>query len=133
MECARRFIEDHWNNFDIAVIDEICTDDFIHHDNKKDNDREAQKQRIPMLRTAFPDMKMDIINIFANGDRVAINWTFNATNLGTFQNLQASVKPVNLSCITIFRCKDGRIAEMWSKWDELDFVQQLGYRLVTPK
>lgn len=133
MALARRFIEDHWNKFHAAVIDEICSDDFIHHDNKDDRNGEDQKQRIPMLRSAFPDMNMQIVDIFAGGDRVTIRWTFKGTNKGPFQNLPPSGKEVNLSCISIFRFKDGKIAEMWSNWDMLDLVQQLGFTLVPPK
>jgi len=129
---ARRFIEDHWNKFDMDVLDEICADDFIHHDNRDDRTREEQKQRIPMLRSAFPDMKMEIADIFAEGDRVTIRWTFQATNKGSFQKLPPSGKEVNLSCISIFRIEDNKIAEIWSNWDMLDFVQQLGFTLSPP-
>src|SRR5688572_3622278 len=46
--------------------------------------RDAWKQNVLMFLGAFPDLHMDIDDIFGEGDRVAVRLTFSGTHRGDF-------------------------------------------------
>ena len=52
---VRRFIEASLNNLDTALVDELFAPDYVNH--LVPGGREAFKQFLPMMRSAFPDLK----------------------------------------------------------------------------
>src|SRR5881396_1098319 len=80
IETARRVFEEAWNEGNLNVVDELCTEDFTDHDPLMgDTDREAVKQRIVAYRESFPDLEMTIEEIFAAGDKVVTRWSAHGT------------------------------------------------------
>lgn len=51
-----------------------------------------------------PDLKMDVVDMVEEGDRVAVRWRVTGTREG---------KPADASLVAIYRFVDGRIAEDW--------------------
>ena len=125
---SRRLIEETFNEGNLDVIDECCTDDFVGHDPLAgDQDREASKQTIASYREAFPDIRITVEDAFASGDKVAVRWT----GEGTFENELLGIQPTGergepISGITIDRYEDDRVAESWNQWDTLRFMRNLG-------
>jgi predicted ester cyclase len=125
---SRRLIEEAFNEGNLDVIDECCTDDFIGHDPLAgDQDREASKETIAGYRGAFPDIHIEVEDAFASGDRVAVRWT----GSGTFENELMGIQPTGergqpIVGITIDRYEGDRVAESWTGWDTLAFMRNLG-------
>lgn len=76
--------------------------------------------------TAFPDVQMTIEDMIAEGDKVAVRYTFRGTQQGETQGIPPTGKYVNVPGIFICRCRDGKIVEEWDIWDDLGLLQQLG-------
>jgi steroid delta-isomerase-like uncharacterized protein len=127
-EAARRLFEEAWNQGNLEVIDEVCSEDFVNHDPLMgDSDREGVKQLIATYREAFPDLELTIEEIFAAGDRVVARWTAR----GTFKNPLMGQQPTGekgspIEGIGIDRFEDGKIAEAWGQWDTLQFMKDIG-------
>lgn len=77
-------------------------------------------------RQAFPDLKVNVDLIVAEGDLVSVRWTARGTNSGTGNGLPATGKSVQTSGTTVFRFVDGAIAEEWTAGDALGLMKQLG-------
>ena len=69
---------------------------------------------VTMYRTAFPDIRVAIDDIIAEGDRVVIRWNGRGTQKG------------KLTGIDILRITGGKIQEGWVNWDAMGLVQQIG-------
>ena len=125
---ARRVFEEVWGEGDLDLIDELCTDDFVSHDPiSGDTDREGSKQVVTQFRAAFPDLKLEVDEIFAAGDKVVARWHA----VGTFENEMMGLQPTHergsdIEGISIDRFEDGKIAESWGQWDTLQFMRDLG-------
>src|SRR5438309_11431711 len=90
LEASRRLIEEAFNQGNLDVLDEVCTEGFVDHDPLMgDSDREGVKQTISGYREAFPDIHITIDEIFAAGDKVVLRWT----GEGTFQNPMMGLQP----------------------------------------
>lgn len=76
--------------------------------------------------TAFPDSRMPVDDIIAEGDRVAIRHTFRGTHQAPFQGIPATGKSVVVTGITTLRVQDGKVVEGWLNADMFGLLQQLG-------
>ncbi len=84
----------------------------------------------------FPDIKMETINLVAEGEWVVGRYMFSGTHTGVGQHpfvhggLLAGVPPTNRSFevqhIHMFRLRDGQIVEHWANRDDVDMMRQLG-------
>jgi steroid delta-isomerase-like uncharacterized protein len=77
-------------------------------------------------RKAFPDLKVTVDLIVAEGDLVSVRWTARGTNTGSGNGIPATGKQVQTSGITMFRFADGAIAEEWTAGNQLGLMRQLG-------
>jgi predicted ester cyclase len=61
----------------------------------------------------------------AEGDEVAIAWTWDATHQGDVPGFPATGKHLAMSGLTVYPVKDGRITGHWQVADRLTVGQQL--------
>ena len=124
---ARRRIEEGVNKRNLALIDELLAPNCVHHfPGNPPLDRAAFKQVSAMFHSAFPDLHETIEDGIVDEDRVAQRLTSRGTHLGEFQGIPATGKRFTVSAITILRIEGGKIVEMWSEFDALGLLQQLG-------
>ena len=80
-----------------------------------------------MQLAAFPDMRMEVQDIVASGDKVVARVRYTGTNRGAFMGAPATGKNVDAQLIDIFRFgDDGLVREHWGVMDQLTMMQQLG-------
>jgi len=87
---------------------------------------EGFEQANAMLRVAFPDLRLAVEEMVAEGDKVAVRFTARGTHRGEFMGVPATGKRVAWEVISIVRVADGKIAERWSRSDAPGLRQQLG-------
>jgi steroid delta-isomerase-like uncharacterized protein len=88
--------------------------------------RDPWKQNALMFRTAFPNLRAEIEDIFGVGDRVAVRLTFCGTHRGTFFGLPATGREVVFSSVEIYRVADNQLTEEWVAPDIASLMGQLG-------
>jgi len=124
---ARRYIEELFNQKNLATIDELNTPDVVlHNASMTIQGREPYKQFVSMYLTAFPDMSMTIEDMIAEGDTVAERVTIRATHKGDFMGIPPTGKQGTVTAIYIVRFANGKGAEVWANGDDLGLLQQLG-------
>ena len=122
-----RFVEEGLTQANPEAFDEFVAPDFVHYTGGKVDVEgiEAFKEFITMLHTAF-DLKFPGEDIFAEGDKVVVRTTYSGTHQGEFHGIAPTGKDVVFTGICIFRIADGKIAEIWTEYDVLGLMQQLG-------
>jgi steroid delta-isomerase-like uncharacterized protein len=75
---------------------------------------------------AFPDSRVTIDDMIAEGDQVVTKKTFRGTHEGEFAGIPPTGKTVELQFVDIMRVHNGKIVEHWNCIDQLSFMQQLG-------
>jgi len=76
---------------------------------------------------AFPDMRMDVADIIAAGDKVVARVWYTGTHSGAFMGMPPTGERVDAQLIDIFRFgDDGLVLEHWGVMDQLTMLQQLG-------
>jgi steroid delta-isomerase-like uncharacterized protein len=114
-----------WNAGDFTLVDKHVSPDVVDHfDNSKGID--AFKGVIVMFRGAFPDLRLNVDDSLADGDKVVHRWTMTGTHQGELMGIPATGKQMKWSGITIVRMQDGQIVERWANVDILGILQQMG-------
>jgi len=82
---------------------------------------------ITSFRTSFPDVRMETVELIAEGDQVVGRFTCSATHLGDWLGHRPTGRRFdNVDEINIYRLEDGRIVDTWTLEDSLSRHTQLG-------
>jgi predicted ester cyclase len=80
---SRRVLEEVFSAGNLEVVDEIVSEDHVHHDPampEEGHGREHLKEFANMYRSAFPDVHLELKDQIAEGDRVATRWVASGTH-----------------------------------------------------
>ncbi|MBI3761607.1 MAG: ester cyclase [Chloroflexi bacterium] len=128
-DLVRSFVEEIFNKSNLAVLDQFVTADIADHKPPFPGlppGIEGSRQVFAAFHAAFPDARVTIEDMVAEGDRIVWRWTFSGTNQGSLMGMPPTGKPVTFTGIDIFRMADGKIVERWANEDDLGMMQQLG-------
>ena len=78
------------------------------------------------LREAFPEGKIEVQEVIAEGDTVGGHHRFTARNTGDFMDAPPTGKLVTVTGSGWARIKDGRFVEAKENWDQFALMQQMG-------
>jgi steroid delta-isomerase-like uncharacterized protein len=114
----RRVFEEVIPAGDPTAMHEVMAEDFLDHDPLPGQPPgvEGGEYVVSTMHGAHPDLRFDIDDLVAEGDRVTIRWTLHGTNTGPMLGRPPTGQPVELAAIVIFRIADGKIAERWAGW-----------------
>jgi predicted SnoaL-like aldol condensation-catalyzing enzyme len=117
---VRRFIEEVLSNQNPALADELLPADYVNH--MVPGGRDAFKQFLPMMTSAFPDLKYryNVEHMVAEGDYVVARITYNFNNAG---------KEASGSDLSEYRVVNGKIVEDWPPTGTMVLLQQVGVNL----
>ncbi len=128
-DLVRRFTEAA-NAADWEALAEIVTEDFSRHSaataGPPINSRDEFIQLQESFLVTFPDQRVTIQRLIAEGDQVAALATYSGTHTGPMGDFPATGKVVESPFLAIFRIDAGRIAELWVEWDNVAMLTQLG-------
>jgi predicted ester cyclase len=126
---ATRVFEQIFNQGRFKVADEIYSPQFRNHGRLKDFTLEEDQEAVHREKEAFPDLKMAINLLVAQGDFVSVVWTFSGTHTGAGLGLPPTGTRVTFRGITIWRIVNGKIAEEWTSYNELPPYLQVARHL----
>ena len=123
---ARRFVEERWTDPD--ALGELLAEDYVGHRAVGTETLSADEgqRRAREYQTAFPDVRVTIERVVADGDAVAVAWVAEGTHEGGFDGVAATGRRAVWEGIALVRVACGRIAELWSSSDGLGLRRQLG-------
>jgi predicted ester cyclase len=122
----RRFIDEVFNNKNVARIDQFIQPDFVDHTPGLPSGLDGAKQGVAGFLTGFPDIHFAIEDQIAEGDKVVARLTMSGTHQGEFAAIPPTGKRVTMRAIDVWRLRNGKCAEHWLEMDNLGLMQQLG-------
>lgn len=122
--CKRFYSELSKGN--LTIVDELVADDFIEHEMSDFSaDKTGLKKYFAMMRTAFPDLTLNVEFYMAESDKVAAYLTMNGTHKGEFMGIPATGNKISVKTIDIIRIKNGKVVEHWGVTDGMAMMEQL--------
>lgn len=119
------------NARDLEALDELVAQDVVRHSAATPGVTVTSLEEFrAFLESDFatvPDSVQTIDVIFANDEYVAMKATYSGTQQGPMGPFPATGKKLTLPFIGILRIEDGKVAEIWVEWDNLNALSQLGH------
>lgn len=124
---VRRLIEEGFNKGNERVIEELVAPNFAtREESMRTVGVEGFKEMVAAFRTAFPDARMTIEDVIAEGNKV-ITWAyFTGTHRGPLEGIPPTGKQVKVKDVDLFRIENGKIVESSTTFDRLGMLKQLG-------
>jgi steroid delta-isomerase-like uncharacterized protein len=123
---AARVFEEIFNQGRFEVADAIYAPDFRNHGLKRSVDLRTDQDAVHAEKHAFPDLRMSVDRMVAEGDLVSVLWTFRGTHTaGGYGGLPPTGARVEMRGITIWRIVDGRITDEWTSFNALGAYAQV--------
>jgi steroid delta-isomerase-like uncharacterized protein len=126
---VRRQEEELFTRGNLDAADEIYAPGYVGHDPSNPEDirgLEAAKQAAADYRRAFPDLRVTVEDLIAEGDKVVARLRFRGTHRGELDGIAPTGRRVDCSGIVVSRMEGGKIAEDWANFDDLGMMRQLG-------
>ena len=126
---VRQLYEEVWNKRRLELVEEIISPSHALHDpNLTDSaiGPEAYKRQVTRFVTAFPDLRLNVEDVFGEKDKLAVAWTISGTHKGEFMGIAPTNKKVSVDGITLNHIVNGKIMDSYISWDALGMMQQLG-------
>jgi steroid delta-isomerase-like uncharacterized protein len=114
---------------DVDGFGELLADDFIEHEELPGlaPSRDGVKTFFRAQIAAFPDLRLAVEDVVADGAKVVARVRYTGTQHSEFQGMPATGKAVDIQLIDIFAfADDGRVREHWGVIDLMKMMQQLG-------
>jgi predicted ester cyclase len=129
-ELMDRFAKEVFGNKNLEYAAGWLSDDFVEHQVFPGTtpDRQGALDSYEILFEASPDMRVEIRDMIAEGDRVAIRATYSGTDKGGFiPGMSATGRWYQMDAMYFVRVNDeGKIAEQWGILDTIGTLGQLG-------
>jgi predicted ester cyclase len=108
-----RYVNEFKNEQKFSVFPKLFSSKFTHHFNFPNRSRKMDSfvSVGQTFLSAFPDVKVDLQQILAEGDLVVEQNKVSATHKGTFDGIKATNKKVYWTEIHIYRLENGKIIE----------------------
>ena len=115
---ARRFVEDVFNARMVDQAQNFLVPDIVYHGMGEEvEDIDSFKKWISEDLSAFPDMKITVVDGFSDNDKVALRWILRATHEKDFADFPATHKKFETQGVEILHFKGDKIKEAWTTCD----------------
>jgi predicted ester cyclase len=126
---VRRALDEIYANGNLEVADELIHPGFVDHEPahpEVPTGPESVKQTVRQLHAAFGDLRFDVEDEIAEGDKVVQLATMSGRHVGQLIGREATGREFAVRHIYIWRIAEGKIAEHWGSRDDLGLLSQLG-------
>lgn len=88
-----------------AAIEKYMADDFVNHEAiaGMGTTRDTPRQMFKMMHAAFPDFRMDVLEMLQEGDKVVSRVVMLGTHEGEFMGVPASGSQIEVNTIDIMQ------------------------------
>ena len=126
---ARRVFDEIFNEKRADVAAQIYAPDFVNHGLHRDASLAEDQAAAQGEVKAFPDLRMTVERIVAEGDYVTVLWTFRGTHTAWgYGGLPPTGARIEMRGITIWRVIDGKLHDEWTSFNATSaYMQVLGH------
>lgn len=133
-DLCRRFIQKIFNEGELSLLGDFMSPHVVNHElaDAFGEARQAQRHNIEWMadliflyRHAFPDLRFEIEDQIAEGDRVVTCLRMRGTQRNALMTIAPSGRKVDIAGIRVDRIAGGRIVESWAHLDALGMLRQL--------
>ena len=125
---AQTAFGDAVNRGDFDAFENLVSPDCVDHDPApgQESGPAGYRELFSQMRTAFPDLHIEVDHLVADDDNVSFAYTITGTHEGPFKGHEPTGRSVQVHAVQISRFEDDRMVERWGSTDEITLLTQMG-------
>ena len=126
---------DAWNNGNLDALDQIYAPGFVYHHAPQPDiiGLNGYKKYISDNRSSYPDLQLTVEEIIIDGTTEVVRGRYRGTQKGPSPSLGiATGKAVDIPWCSVSQCSGDKIVESINHVGWLEFMQQVGYKMMPP-
>jgi steroid delta-isomerase-like uncharacterized protein len=131
-----RYYAELWNGDPAAAVDEVLAPTFLYYPPDAAEGlqgRATHTEYVAWWRRAFPDQRITVLALLAEGEQGATRWILQGTQHGAYAGVPPTGQRIALYGAHFFRIAEGQIQELHSFYDLLGLRRQLRAALGPPR
>lgn len=129
-EAVRKLVEEVWSKGNLQLAYQLVSPEYQFHNPMirivGPTGPDLVSSMIESRRGAFPDLTFEILDLFAEGQKVAVRWNARGTHEGQLGDAKPTHKEVFWEGISIFHLAGGQIISEWTVDGFASVLRQLG-------
>lgn len=126
---TRRWFDEVWNQKRTETIRELVSPECVAHGTSESGGDlygpEGWLELHGRLIAAFPDLHIELQDLMAVDDKVAVRWIGTMHHHGEGLGIPPSGAEINITGMGFARFAGGKVVETWDVWDRLAMFQQI--------
>jgi predicted ester cyclase len=134
-QLVRRALEEIYMRGNLHLANELVHPEFVDHDPahpEQATGPESVKQTARRLHSAFSDLRFEIQDEIAEGDKVVQLVIMSGRHTGPLLGREPTGNEFAVRHIHLWRIADGKIIDHWGSRDDLGLLDQLGLLPMEP-
>ena len=124
---VQRLYDEYLNTGDLDHVEELMGFDFrLHGERDLEGGIEGVKALMAPWYSAFPDLRLEVLDMIAQGNKVGVRVRVSGTQRGEFMGRPPSDKRMEFMELGMFRLEGEMIVEYWGVEDTAAMYGQLG-------
>jgi steroid delta-isomerase-like uncharacterized protein len=122
-----------WNSHDTEKLVSLFTDDCVYEElgiGVIKRGKEEFRTFLNRFFTNFPDTNFEMKSSFISGNWYCGEWVWTGTHKSDIPGLPATGKRFSIRGVSVGELKEGKIKRHSDYYNKMDFLQQLGVKLV---
>lgn len=117
-----------WNTADAEAMAALFAPDGVYEDwafQAEFRGPEGAALWVELTAAAIPDARMEVLDAFREGDRIAVRWTFTGTPI-RFADIPSTGESFSVPVVSVIETDGGRIARVQDAYNLADLFRQVG-------
>lgn len=124
-EIVRQFFKEGYERRNYDAVMACLSEDYIDHSPAGARGNAQAAEILKIVASQLSDLSVELLDVFAGGDRVAARVRFEGVHTGVMMGIPATGKRISFEALEHFRIADGKIVESWGYWPDKEIEEKL--------
>ena len=124
-EIVRQFFNEGYERRNYDAVMACLSEDYIDHSPAGARGSAQAAEILKIVASQLSDLSVELLDVFAGGDRVAARVRFEGVHTGVMMGIPATGKRISFEAPEHFRIADGKIVESWGYWPDREIEEKL--------
>ena len=127
-QLSRQYAEEFWGKGNTSMLEQVCdpTRYKLHDSIEGELDVEGTKKNMMAFRNAFPDMRVNAVDIIVEGNKAAMHWEWSGTFRKALYGIEPNNKTITLQGVSYLHFENEKLVEEYQHFDAYGMFQKMG-------
>lgn len=125
VQIVARFFQEGYENRNYELIRSYLSEDYMDHSPAGARGSAQAVEILKIVASQLSDLSVKMLDVFADGDRVAARVRFEGVHTGAMMGIPATGKRISFEALEHFSVVNGKIAESWGYWPDREIEEKL--------